>query len=121
MNSENVSLATFRIKCNEHIAHLRKIQIASLFTIVISLTLFFFFPYTRFLAFVGVIGEFYAFLKIKKIRCYQCSHSLAYLFLDPNYSKTRTSLIFPKELPKDVKICPYCQADFDKINSDVGI
>ena len=114
MNSNNVSQPTFRAKLKKTVAPLRIIQITSLVAIVISLPLFFFFPGVKFLAFAGVIGEFYAFFKIKKIRCYQCKHSLAYLFLDPNYSKTGISLIFPEGLPKDVQICPYCHADFDK-------
>ena len=116
MNSNNVSQPTFRAKLKKTVAPLRIIQITSLLAIVISLPLFFFFPGVKFLLFAGAIGEFYAFMKIKRIRCYQCNHCLAYLFLDPNYSKTMTSLIFPKELPKDVKTCPYCHADFDKTN-----
>ena len=114
MDSNNVSPATFRIKCKRYSAPLRIIQMASLLAMVTALPLLFFFPWGRFLAFAGLIGESYAFLKIKEVRCYQCKHSLAYLFLDPNYSKTRTSLIFPDGLPKDVKVCPYCHADFDK-------
>jgi hypothetical protein len=53
-------------------------------------------------------------LKIKKLKCYHCNSNLAYLFLDPNYSKTGTSFIFPKELPENVTECPYCHADFQK-------
>lgn len=104
---------SFRGKCNRYVGRLRKIQILSLIIIVISVSIFFLYPNVKNLALLGIIGEFYAWLKIKKIKCYNCNHSLSHLFLDPNYSKTGSSLIFPKKLSNEIKSCPYCHADFD--------
>lgn len=114
MKSNSVSQTTFRDKCKSYVAPLKKIQIISLFTIVILLPFCFFFPILRLFIFLGVMGEVISILRIKKLRCYSCNGNLAYLFLDPNYSKTGTSLIFPNGLPEEVTECPYCHADFLK-------
>ncbi|MGI6355290.1 MAG: hypothetical protein ACOX6W_09365 [Lentisphaeria bacterium] len=123
MESNEASQGTFREKCKSYVSPLRKMQIVSLAAIVISCSLFLLFaafelfallPIFLLFALLGVVGEVVAFLKIKKLKCYRCNANLAYLFIDPNYSKTSTSLIFPNGLPDNVTECPYCHADFQK-------
>jgi len=121
LNSNDASPGTFREKCKSYVSPLRKMQIVSLFTIVISCSFFLIcavfelvalLPIFLLFVLLGVIGEVIAFLKIKKLKCYRCNANLSYLFIDPNYSKTGTSLIFPNGLPDNVTECPYCHADF---------
>ena len=120
MSSNNRCQNNFRMYCKRHVAPLRTIQITSLFTSVLSVLIAFFGMTLgssfclifRYLAVLGVIGELYAFARIKEIKCPKCKQSLGYLFSDPNYSGT-SGLVFPKELPSDIKSCPYCHVGFE--------
>jgi len=116
LESNSASLTTFRDKCKRYVSPLKKVQIVSLCMIVLSLPFCFFFPILKLFVFLGVMGEVFSILRIKKLRCYKCNRNLSYLFLDPSYSKTGTSLILPNGLPDEIAECPHCHADFQKTN-----
>ena len=112
---------TYRENINILIKRLRRIQLVSLFLILLGFVLTVVGLnvyesdqwYSKVIILIGVIGEFYCWAKARQIKCPQCGKSLGYLLLDPSYSKTNGVILLPKELPPDRHCCAFCKASFD--------
>ena len=113
---------TFREKTTQLLRKLRRIQSVSLILILVGFVLPFFgwkseaMLCGKILMLVGLIGEFYCWAKARQVKCPQCGKSLRYLLLDPSYAKTNGVILLPRELPREIRCCPYCRAGFDDEN-----
>ena len=112
---------TYRENINILIKRLRRIQLFSLFLVLLGFVLTVAVLnvyesdqwYSKVIILIGIIGEYYCWAKVRQIKCPQCGKSLGYLLFDPSYSKTNGAIHLPKELPCDIHCCAYCKASFD--------
>ena len=65
------------------------------------------------IALVAILVNFYCLSKARKLACPKCHKKIAYLLLDPSYSKTGSPWLLPKGLPQEMHQCPYCHADWE--------
>ena len=112
---------TYRENINILIKRLRRIQMVSLLLLLMGVV----FTivgwnvyesdqwYSKIIILIGIVGEFYCWVKVRQIKCLQCGKNLGYLLLDPSYSKTNGAILLPKELPPDRHCCAYCKTNFD--------
>ncbi len=116
-----INTMTYRENINILIKRLRRIQLVSLLLmlmgVVLTIVVWNVYEsdqwYCKVIILIGVLGEFYCWVKVRQIKCPQCGKNLGYLLLDPSYSKTNGAILLPKELPPDRHCCAYCKASFD--------
>ena len=63
---------------------------------------------------VAILVNAFCLCKARKLACPKCGKKIAYLLLDPSYSKTGSPWLLPNGLPQDIHKCPYCHADWDQ-------
>ncbi len=99
----------------ERIIRSRKVQAVGL---TVVLATFFFIPVFQPLMLITIIGIMLiavALWRTKQlVKCPNCGHSLGYLLFDSSYSKTFSYWLLPRDIPEDVRQCPFCQYNIRK-------
>lgn len=70
------------------------------------------------IALVAILVNAYCICKARKLACPKCHNKIAYLLLDPSYSKTGSPWLLPKGLPQEMHQCPYCHADWEQAEEE---
>ena len=119
---QKMANASFRTYVEETVNRLRRMQVVCLPVIFLApagllLTWeksLFLRLFLQVIALVAILVNFYCRYKAEKLACPKCHKKIAYLLLDPSYSKTEGPWLLPKGLPPEMHQCPYCHADWEQ-------
>lgn len=120
-NEQLTQILSFRASVETMVNRLRRMQmvcvsviflapVGLLLTWEISLGLRLFF---QVVCLAAILVNAYCLCKARKLACPKCHKKIAYLLLDPSYSKTDGPWLLPKGLPQEMHRCPYCHADWE--------